>query len=75
MEKNSTAAKRIKKYCYVIGLLSFLAAFLFCSVGLRYQEMKKKGKWDLSGRKYCTKSQGKAGKIRNGFSNCGKLSH
>ena len=42
MEKNSTAAKHIKKYCYVIGLLSFLVAFLFCIAGVHYQEMQKK---------------------------------
>ena len=42
MEKNSTAAKHIKKYCYVIGLLSFLVAFFFCGVGIHYQEMQKK---------------------------------
>ena len=42
MEKNSTAAKHIKKYCYVIGLFSFLVAFLFCSMGVHYQEMQKK---------------------------------
>ena len=42
MEKNSTAAKYIKKYCYVIGLLSFLVAFFFCGVGIHYQEMQKK---------------------------------
>ena len=40
--KNSTAAKHIKKYCYVIGLLSFLVAFFFCGVGIHYQEMQKK---------------------------------
>lgn len=28
MKINSTAAKHIKKYCYIIGLLSFLIAFL-----------------------------------------------
>ena len=42
MEKNSTAAKHIKKYCYVIGLLSFLVSFFFCGVGIHYQEMQKK---------------------------------
>ena len=67
MEKNSTAAKYIKKYCYVIGLLSFLVAFFFCGVGIHYQGSAKKGKRNLSGRKYCKKNQVKAGKIRNGF--------
>ena len=42
MKINSTAAKHIKKYCYIIGLLSFLIAFLACSQMLRYQEKEKK---------------------------------
>ena len=42
MKINSTAAKHIKKYCYIIGLLSFLIAFFACSQMLRYQEKEKK---------------------------------
>lgn len=41
MKKNSTAAKHIKKYCYIVGLISFLIAFFACSQMLRYQEKKK----------------------------------
>ena len=29
MKINGTAAKHIKKYCYIVGLLSFLLA-IFC---------------------------------------------
>ena len=42
MKINSTAAKHIKKYCYIVGLLSFLIAFFACSQMLRYQEKEKK---------------------------------
>ena len=42
MKINGTAAKHIKKYCYIIGLLSFLIAFFACSQMLRYQEKEKK---------------------------------
>ena len=42
MKINSTAAKHIKKYCYIIGLLSFLIAFFACSQMLRHQEKEKK---------------------------------
>ena len=42
MKINSTAAKHIKKYCYIIGILSFLIAFFACSQMLRYQEKEKK---------------------------------
>ena len=43
MKKNSTAAKHIKKYCYIVGLISFLIAFFACSQMLRYQEKKATG--------------------------------
>ena len=42
MKTNSTAAKHIKKYCYIVGLLSFLLAFFVCSQMIRYQEKEKK---------------------------------
>lgn len=42
MKINSTAAKHIKKYCYIVGFLSFLIAFFVCSQMLRYQEKEKK---------------------------------
>ena len=42
MKINSTAAKHIKKYCYIVGLLSFLLAFFACSQMIRYQEKEKK---------------------------------
>lgn len=42
MRINNTAAKHIKKYCYIVGLLSFLIAFFACSQMLRYQEKEKK---------------------------------
>ena len=42
MKINNTAAKHIKKYCYIVGLLSFLIAFFACSQMLRYQEKEKK---------------------------------
>ena len=42
MKRNSTAAKHIKKYCYIIGLLSFLIAFFVCSQMIRYQEKEKR---------------------------------
>ena len=42
MKINGTAAKHIKKYCYIVGLLSFLIAFFACSQMLRYQEKEKK---------------------------------
>ena len=42
MKINNTAAKHIKKYCYIVGLLSFLLAFFACSQMLRYQEKEKK---------------------------------
>ena len=42
MKINSTAAKHIKKYCYIIGLLSFLIAFFVCSQMIRYQEKEKR---------------------------------
>ena len=42
MKINNTAAKPIKKYCYIVGLLSFLIAFFACSQMLRYQEKEKK---------------------------------
>ena len=42
MKINSTAAKHIKKYCYIIGLFSFLIAFFVCSQMIRYQEKEKK---------------------------------
>lgn len=41
-EKNSTAAKHIKKYCYVIGLLSFLVAFFFSAWGFIIRKCKKR---------------------------------
>ena len=63
MKINSTAAKHIKKYCYIIGLLSFLIAFFACSQMLRYQEKEKKA----SGTKHDKESQGKAGKLYNDF--------
>ena len=42
MKINGTAAKNIKKYCYIVGLLSFLLAFFACSQMIRYQEKEKK---------------------------------
>lgn len=42
MEKNSTAAKHIKKYCYVIGLLSFLVAFFSAAWGFIIRKCKKR---------------------------------
>ena len=42
MKINNTAAKHIKKYCYIVGLLSFLIALFACSQMLRYQEKEKK---------------------------------
>ena len=42
MKINGTAAKHIKKYCYIVGLLSFLLAFFVCSQMIRYQEKEKK---------------------------------
>lgn len=42
MKINITAAKHIKKYCHIVGLLSFLIAFFACSQMLRYQEKEKK---------------------------------
>ena len=42
MKINNTAAKHIKKYCYIVGLLSFLIAFFACSQMIRYQEKEKK---------------------------------
>ena len=42
MKINGTAAKHIKKYCYIVGLLSFLLAFFACGQMLRYQEKEKK---------------------------------
>lgn len=41
MKINSTTAKHIKKYCHIIGLLSFLIAFFVCSQMIRYQEKEK----------------------------------
>ena len=65
MKKNSTAAKHIKKYCYIVGLISFLIAFFACSQMLRYQEKKSNG--NLYGIKYHKESQGKAGQLYNDF--------
>ena len=42
MKINGTAAKHIKKYCYIVGLLSFLLVFFACGQMLRYQEKEKK---------------------------------
>ena len=42
MKINSTAAEHIKKYCHIVGLLSFLLAFFACSQIIRYQEKEKK---------------------------------
>ena len=42
MKISSTAAKHIKKYCYIIGLFSFLIAFFVCSQMIRYQEKEKR---------------------------------
>ncbi len=41
MKINGTAAKHIKKYCYIVGLLSFPCIFV-CSQMIRYQEKEKK---------------------------------
>ena len=46
MKINSTAAEHIKKYCHIVGLLSFLLAFFACSQIIRYQEKEKK-QWEL----------------------------
>lgn len=67
MKINSTAAKHIKKYCYIIGLLSFLIAFFACSQMLRYQEKGKKSIGNLYGTKHDKESQGKAGQLYNDF--------
>lgn len=66
MKINSTAAKHIKKYCYIIGLLSFLIAFFACSQMLRHQE-RKKSIGNLYGTKHDKESQGKAGQLYNDF--------
>ena len=42
MKIKDTAAEHIKKYCYIVGLLSFLIAFFVCSQMIRYQEKEKK---------------------------------
>ena len=42
MKINSTTAKHIKKYCHIIGLLSFLIAFFVCSQMILYQEKEKR---------------------------------
>ena len=42
MKINGRAAKHIKKYCYIVGLLSFLIAFFVCSQMIRYAEKEKK---------------------------------
>ena len=42
MKINSTTAKHLKKYCHIIGLLSFLIAFFVCSQMIRYQEKEKR---------------------------------
>ena len=42
MKINGTAAKHIKKYCHIVGLLSFLIAFFVCSQMIRYVEKEKK---------------------------------
>ncbi len=42
MKINGTAAKHIKKYCHIVGLLSFLIAFFVCSQMIRYEEKEKK---------------------------------
>ena len=42
MKINSTTAKHIKKYCHIIGLLSFLIAFFVYSQMIRYQEKEKR---------------------------------
>ena len=67
MKINNTAAKPIKKYCYIVGLLSFLIAFFACSQMLRYQEKEKKRIGNLYGTKYDKESQGKAGQLYNDF--------
>ena len=67
MKINSTAAKHIKKYCYIIGLLSFLIAFFACSQMLRHQEKEKKSIGNLYGTKHDKESQGKAGQLYNDF--------
>lgn len=67
MKINNTAAKPIKKYCYIVGLLSFLIAFFACSQMLRYQEKEKKSIGNLYGTKYDKESQGKAGQLYNDF--------
>ena len=67
MKINSTAAKHIKKYSYIVGLLSFLIAFFACSQMLRYQEKEKKSIGNLYGTKYDKESQGKAGQLYNDF--------
>ena len=66
MKINGTAAKHIKKYCYIVGLLSFLLAFFVCSQMIRYQE-KKKSSGNLYGTKHDKESQGKAGQLYNDF--------
>lgn len=66
MKINITAAKHIKKYCHIVGLLSLLIAFFACSQMLRYQE-KEKSIGNLYGTKYDKESQGKAGQLYNDF--------
>ena len=48
MKINGTAAKHIKKYCYIVGLLSFLLAFFVCSQMIRYQEKEKKAVFSVA---------------------------
>ena len=66
MKINNTAAKHIKKYCYIVGLLSFLIAFLRV---VRCSDIRKRKKsiGNLYGTKYDKESQGKAGQLYNDF--------
>ena len=64
MKINNTAAKHIKKYCYIVGLLSFLIAFFACS---QISGKGKKSIGNLYGTKYDKESQGKAGQLYNDF--------
>ena len=67
MKINGTAAKHIKKYCYIVGLLSFLLAFFVCSQMIRYQEKEKKAVGTYMAQKHDKESQGKAGQLYNDF--------
>ena len=68
MKINNTAAKHIKKYCYIVGLLSLLIAFFVCSQMLRYQEKeKKKATGTYMAESTIRRVKAKAGQLYNDF--------